>query len=108
MLESFYTDGGYRSFAQDYYPWAASFTMSDEDALICARLEVYSEWLGDEGHAVIRARGLRGVRGLGSMLNQLEQIKGVPVEDRARLKQRILVAASRFFKPDSHGLGRKA
>lgn len=108
MLESFYTDGGYRSLKQDYYPWAASFTMSDEDDLVCARLEVYSEWLGEEGHTVIRARGLRSVRGLGPMLNQLHQIKGVPVEDRARLAQRIQVAASRFFKPDAHGLGRKA
>lgn len=108
MIESFYTDGGYRSLKMDYFPWAAAFTMSDEDDTVCARFEVYTEWLGPEGHAVIHATNLRSVRSLAPMLECLDEIKGVPVEDRARLAQRVKAAASRFFKPDAHGLGGQA
>lgn len=104
MRESWFTDGGYRSFRCDYYPWAARFDMNDDSGTPSAVLEVYSEWLGDNGCMRASAVNIVTMERMRPLFDSLAKIKGVPVEDRERLMQRMRVSASRFFQPNPNRL----
>ena len=101
MRESWFTDGGYRSIAMCYYPWAANFEITDESGDTVARLDVYTEWLGENGHMKVSAVHVTNMQRMRPLFSSLMEIKGVPVEDRERLLSRMRKSASRFFPTKS-------
>lgn len=104
MRESWFTDGGYRSLRCDYYPWAARFDMTDEAGTPSAVLEVYSEWLGENGCMRASAVNITNMERMRPIMESLAKVKGVPVEDRERLLSKIRISALRFFQPQSNRL----